>query len=143
MYILLNLAKNPWKTEIQLFLAVRYFTWKLELVSNISWINVGTTFQVKLTILIIFGQVWPKIVFPVKNEKSEHYHRILHIQISLALIQISISVYTDSLNFFSTKFSKKGYFRSKTEKSHLYVRPWSLLTILNFSARRPTNAMVF
>ena len=29
-----------------------------------------------------------------------------------------------------TKFAQKGNFQSKTEKSHLYVRPWSLITIL-------------
>ena len=31
-----------------------------------------------------------------------------------------------------------GYFRSGTEKSHFYVRPWALL-ILNSSARVPTD----
>ena len=36
--------------------------------------------------------------------------------------------------FFFTKFAQKGYFRSETEKSNLCVRPWSLLTTLNFSA---------
>ena len=41
------------------------------------------------------------------------------------------------------KFSQTGYFRSKTEKSHFCVRPWLLLTILNFSARRPTDTRVF
>ena len=39
-----------------------------------------------------------------------------------------------------------GYFRLKMEKSNLCVRPWwSLLTILNFSARGPTanNILMF
>ena len=43
---------------------------------------------------------------------------------------------------FGTKFAQKGFFQSKTEKSHFYVRPWSLLNILNFSARGPTDTTV-
>ena len=41
MKILLILARNSWKTEIKLFPVVRYFTWKLELVSDILWMIVG------------------------------------------------------------------------------------------------------
>ena len=44
---------------------------------------------------------------------------------------------------FWVKFAQKGYFWSKTEKSQLCVRPWSLLTMLNFSARGPTDTTVF
>ena len=40
-----------------------------------------------------------------------------------------------NLNF-GTKFAPKWL---KTEKSHFYVHPLSLLTILNFSKREPTN----
>ena len=41
-------------------------------------------------------------------------------------------------DFFWTKFAQKGYFQSKeTRKSHLRVRPWSLLTILNFFRKEP------
>ena len=36
--------------------------------------------------------------------------------------------------FFLNKFTQKGYFQPKTEKLHLCVRPWSLLTIWIFSA---------
>ena len=42
-----------------------------------------------------------------------------------------------------TKFSQKVYLRFKTEKSHFWVGSWSLLTILNFSARGPTNITAF
>ena len=40
---------------------------------------------------------------------------------------------------FWRKPDEKGYFRSKKEKSQFCVRPCSLLTTLNFSARRPTD----
>ena len=44
---------------------------------------------------------------------------------------------------FWTKFAQKGYFGSKTEKSHFCLRPWSLLTILNFSKRGLTDTRAF
>ena len=68
MKILSILVKNSLKTETKLFL-VRYFTWKLELVSDILWMVAGTKFQLKLTILIfrtIFAQ---KGYFQSKTEK--------------------------------------------------------------------------
>ena len=37
--VLLILVENSWKIEIKL--AVRYFTWKLELVSDILWVIVA------------------------------------------------------------------------------------------------------
>ena len=42
-----------------------------------------------------------------------------------------------------TKFPQKEYFRTKIEKWHFCERPWSLLTILNFSARTPTDTTPF
>ena len=42
-----------------------------------------------------------------------------------------------------TKFAKQVYLRSKTEKLHFYVRPWSLLAIFDFSAREPTTQRRF
>ena len=50
---------------------------------------------------------------------------------------------TVTVLIFLTKFAQKGYFHSKTEKSYLCVCPWSLLTILNFSARGLTDATAF
>ena len=44
---------------------------------------------------------------------------------------------------FWTKFIEKGFFRSEGEKSPLCVRPWLLLTMLNFCARGPTDTTVF
>ena len=41
------------------------------------------------------------------------------------------------------KNNNTNNFMSKTEKSHLWVRSWLLLTILNFSTRRPTYPTVF
>ena len=40
---------------------------------------------------------------------------------------------------FLTKLAQKRNFQLKTEKSHLCVHPWSLLTRLNFSARGPAD----
>ena len=49
-----------------------------------------------------------------------------------------VQVLNFSLNwqvwFFFTKLAPKKNFRSKTENSHLCVRPWSLITILNTGA---------
>ena len=74
-------------------------------------------------------------MFPVKNRKSEHHHSSLHIGTSLgAKFQLKLTVY-----FFFTKFAQKGYFWTKTEKSHLRVHPWLLLTILNFPRGRQTQ----
>ena len=44
---------------------------------------------------------------------------------------------------FFFKFAKKEYFPSKAEKSHFLMRPSSSLTLLNFSARGPTDTTVF
>ena len=40
-------------------------------------------------------------------------------------------------------WSVKLILPTETQKSHFYVRPWSLLTILNFSKRGPTDTTVF
>ena len=48
----------------------------------------------------------------VKNRKSEHHHRILLIQISLATkFQLKLTIL-----IFLTRFVQKGFFWSKTEK---------------------------
>ena len=83
----------------------------------------------------IFGPNLAKTVFLVKNWKSEHHHWILHIQISPGtkfLLKLTILL-------FWTKFTWKGYLRSKTEKSQFCVRPWYLLAILNFSELGPAT----
>ena len=64
-----------------------------------------------------------------QKRKSEHHQWILHIRISIATkFQLKLIIW-----IFLTKFTQKGNFRWKTEKSHLCVRPLSLLTMLNFS----------
>ena len=61
--------------------------WTPPLNSAYIHISLGTKFQLKLTILFFFGgggsNLPTKRVFPVKNRKSEDYHWILHILISL------------------------------------------------------------
>ena len=39
---------------------MHYFTWKLELVSNILWVIVGSKIQLQQTILIFLGKIFPK-----------------------------------------------------------------------------------
>ena len=54
-----NLLKNRYWT----FPAVHYFTWKLELVSNILWMIEGTRFHLRQAILNV-KRFSPKRVFP-------------------------------------------------------------------------------
>ena len=57
-------------------------------------------------------QISPKMVFPVKNRKSESHHGILHIQISLGTkFQFKLT----SLILW-TKLTQKRYFRWRTGK---------------------------
>ena len=69
--------------------------------------------------------------FQSETKTSEYHHWILDIWINLGTrFQLKL------LNLiFWAKCAQKWYFRSETEISHLCGRPWSLLTILNFSAR--------
>ena len=62
-----------------------------------------------------FGINLPKKVFLVKNWKSEHYHSIPHIQISLGIkfpLKLTILI-------FFTKFVQKGFLWFKTEKVNI------------------------
>ena len=58
-----------------------------------------------------------------------------------------VSVPSFSLNWqfcsFEPNLTEKRYFRSKTEKLHFCMRPWSLLNISNFFAREPTDTTTF
>ena len=51
------------------FPVVRYFTWKLELVSNILWRIVGTELQLKMTFFIFCTKFDQKRYFRSKMEK--------------------------------------------------------------------------
>ena len=80
-----------------------------------------------------FGPNFPKKGVSRLTQKSEHHDWILHTRISLSTkFQFTLTV----LIFF-TKFAQNRHFRSKTEKLHLCVHPWSLLTILNICPRGP------
>ena len=64
---------------------------------------------------------------------------MLHIRLGLGTkIQLKLTIL-----IFWTEFAQKGYFQSKTEKSHFHVRSWLSLTISNFSVRGTTDTMVF
>ena len=48
----------------------------------------------------------------IKNRKSEQYHRIPHIRISLGTkIPLKVTIW-----IFLTRFAQKGFFWSRTEK---------------------------
>ena len=84
-------------------------------------------------------QVCPRKVFPVKNGKSEYHHSILHFRISLGTkCQLKLIIL-----IFWTKFAEKGYFPFGMVKLHLCMRPWLLLTVLNFSTQGLTNTSPF
>ena len=66
----------------------------------------------------ILGQIYPKRVFKVKKRKIEHPHWILQVRIGPgSKFQFKLIIL-----ILWTKLAQKGYFRSKTEKSYLYVR---------------------
>ena len=91
---------------------------------------IGAKVQLKLSILIFWTKFTQKKVFPVENRKMN--------TIAISKFQLRLTIWS-----FWTKFAQESYFRSKAEKSNFCVRPWSLLTILNFSARGLTDTMVF
>ena len=64
-------------------------------------------------IILIFGPNLPKKIFPIKKKKSEYRYEILHFSICLITkFQIKLTIVS-----FWTKFTKKGYYQSKTEQS--------------------------
>ena len=86
-----------------------------------------------------FGLSLPKRGNSSQKRKSEHHQWILHIRISIGTkFKLKLIIW-----IFLTKFVQKGNFRSKTEKSHLCVRPLSLLTMLNFSTGRRQTKRYF
>ena len=84
-------------------------------------ISLGTKFQLKLTILLFWTKFAQKGCFRSKTKK-------VNTIIELCIFELA-------------KVPKKN-FRSKTEKLHLRVSPWSLLTILSFSARGPIGILM-
>ena len=95
------------------------------------------------TIIILHLPSFSKKKFPGINRKSEHHHWILLIQISLdTKFQLKLTVL-----IFLTKFAQKGYFPSKTEKSHLYVISYGgrqtqwYFNVSSPSSRRDNNSL--
>ena len=92
-------------------------------------------FNLEFTILSFWNNFSQKGIIPVKNRKSEHLYWVLHVRISLATkFQFKLTFF-----YFLTNFAQKGNFQSKTENLQLSILPWSLLTILNFSAGGSTD----
>ena len=75
------------------------------------WINLGTNFQLKETVLIFQSKFFAKSVFPVQGRTSEHYHWFQHIWISLGT---NFSPKLTVLIFW-TKYAQKGYSWFKTD----------------------------
>ena len=108
-------------------------------------ITLITKFQLKPTILIFGAKFAQKGYFRSKTAK-------VNSTIEFYLFKV---VQSFSLNwpieilmnwqfwFFIRKFVQTAYFPSKTQKVHFCVHPLSWLTILNFSAWRPTDTAVF
>ena len=96
-------------------------------------------FQLKLIIFIFWTKFAPKRCFRSKTEN-------VNTTIEFCIFEL-VYVLTFSLNwqfwFFLSNLPEKGVFPSKTEKSHLNVCPWSLLSILNFFTPGPTDATAF
>ena len=62
-------------------------------------------------------QICPKTAFPVKNEKNEQHHWILHIRIRLGVkFHLKLTISTSW-----TKFTQKGHFWSKTKKVNIII----------------------
>ena len=71
------------------------------------WMNLGTKFQLNLTILICYTKFASKWCFREKTEKSEHHQWILHIRISLGT-KFKIK---PTVRIFWAKFARGGCFR--------------------------------
>ena len=98
-------------------------------------INIDTKFQLKLSILIFWTKFFQKGFFWWKTKK-------VNITIEFFIFEL---VWTPNwmsrLGIFWAKFAQGGCFWSKTEYSHLFICPWTFLTILNFFGRGPTDTV--
>ena len=87
-------------------------------------ISLSTKFQLELTIFICWTKFAQKEYFRSKTD--------LHILVSVGIkFQLKLTIL-----IFWAKFPHKGYFSWEMEKSHLCVRPWSLLSICTGAERR-------
>ena len=100
MKVLLILAESSWKTEIKLFPVVRYFTWKLELVSNILWVIVGQT-------VLPLGKNLLKILEKFNNESYVFFIKFDPIFLK--------GQYGSTCIFPDSDFSKDIWNRNKTQ----------------------------
>ena len=71
---------------------------------------------------------------------------LILLQMLVKLLFIILQTRTESLKPFivsGVSWSLKLVLSTETQKSHFSVRPWSLLTILNFSEQEPIDTAVF
>ena len=102
-------------------------------------VSLGTKIKPKLRSLIFWTNFAQKEYFWSKAEKK-------NTTMKFCLFELGV-VSNFSLNWqfwlFGPNLFIKVFLRSKTEKWHFCVRPWWLLTMLNFSAWGLTAAMAF
>ena len=110
-----------WKLK-QVNIAIELCIFELVYVPNFSW-----NWQ-----FCFFGPSLPKKGYlQSKTEKlNKHHHWILYVRIRLRTkFQLKLAIL-----IFRPNLPNKGI-SGRKRKNHMCVRPWSLLTILNFSAR--------
>ena len=128
----------------------KIYSRKVLLVKN-GKVNITTEFciseLVQLPKLTLNWQFWffePNL--PKKKVVSQQKQKKVNITIEFCIFEL-VSLPNSSLNwkfwFFPTKLAQIGYFQSWTEKSHFCLSPRSLLTILYFTARGPTDTEAF
>ena len=113
----------PSKTE-KVNTTIEFFILKILII-------LGIKFQLKLTIFDALEQVCPKRMCRIWNWKSECYHWILHIPISLdGIFKLKLTVL-----IYWTKFAQKGCLRPKTEIGNTPIEfcIFELVLVLNFS----------
>ena len=110
-----------WSKTEKLNITIEFYIFELVWVPNFTLNNQSWNLD----------QIYPKRVFSLEKEKSEHQRWVLHIRISLATkFQLKLTIL-----IFWTKFLEKGYFRSKTEKVNTTIEfcIFELVWVPNFS----------
>ena len=75
---------------------------------------------------VFLDQIYPKKVFAIKERKSEHHHRILHIWISLSIkFQLKLTTWV-----FGPNLPKKGTTEQNNQSSKLQEFAFCVVTLI-------------
>ena len=125
-----------YKSWVSYFLAIEslmYYT---------IWISIcSAKYVLKDFEVVSFHIVYPFELLELLDRKEWKCSKFLHVMQSCIL-----QTKTESLKpcmVIGMWWPVKLVLQTETKKSHFCVRPWSLLTILNFSGRRSTDTTVF